>query len=255
MKTVVRLIVLLNLFCLPTIFAQSFQDLDFESADVSTVEGYKQVQFANAFPGWSGNTVMPYFGFSGMAGYDYMQMDSISIGIFDQNGPYPNLDGYTAYLGGDLESTINYGSADIWQTGVIPAYAKSIHFYSTIAYGAAIPGYSPTLTLSLNGTPVSFSAIGTVGAFTQYAADVSAYAGTSTTLKFDVSATYPSPSPVPSGQHWIFGVGIDEISFSPTPAPAPEPATLTLLSLGLMLFIFQLSRKTAQYSNLHDDDV
>jgi hypothetical protein len=243
MKKVAQLMVLLNLFSLPTIvFAQTFQNFDFESADVSTVVGYKQVQFANAFPGWSGSTQTPYFGFSSMASYNYAQMDDMFIGIFDQNGPYPSLDGYTAYLGGDLSTPyVNYGSADIWQTGVIPANAKSIQFYSTIAYEEAMPGYSPTLTLSLNGTPVSFSAIGTLGAFTQYAADVSAYAGTSTTLKFDVSATYPSPAPVSPNRHWIFGVGIDQISFSPT--PAPEPAAITLLSLGLVFFIFNLSRK------------
>jgi len=249
MKKVVQLIVLLNLFCLPTLFAQSFQDLDFESANVSTVVGYKQVQFASAFPGWSGSTQTPLFGFESLASYDYMQMDDMSIGIFDQNGPYPNgpypiLAGYTAYLGGDLSTPyVDYGSADIWQTGVIPANAKSIHFYSTIAYVEAMPGYSPTLTLSLNGTPVSFSAIGTLGAFTQYAADVSAYAGTSTTLKFDVSATFPSPAPVSPNGHWIFGVGIDDISFSLT--PAPEAAAITLSSLGLLFFVFKLSRKQA----------
>lgn len=234
--------VLLSLFSLPTIvFAQSFQNLDFESADVSALG---MMPFANAFPSWSGSSQTPHFGSSSTVSYDVAQMDQMFLGIFDQNGPYPSLDGFTAYLAGDLDSSfINYGSADIWQTGVVPANTKSIQFYSTIAYEGAMPGYSPTLTLSLDGTPVSFSATGTLGAFTQYAADVSAYAGTSTTLRFDVSATYPSPAPVPSYQHWIFGVGIDEISFSPT--PAPEPAAITLLSLGLVFFVFKLSRKHA----------
>jgi hypothetical protein len=244
MKKVVHLMVLLNLFSLPTIvFAQSFQNLDFESANVSTPGGNP---IANAFPGWSGLSHTPHFGSSSTVYYDSPQMDEMFIGIFDQNGAYPSLDGYTAYLGGDLDSSfVNYGSADIWQTGMIPANAKSIQFYSTISYGQAMPGYSPTLTLSLNGTPVSFSAIGTFGPFTQYAADVSAYSGTSTTLEFDVSATYPYPTPAPdpSYQHWIFGVGMDEVSFSPT--PAPEPAAFSLLSLGLVLFIFKLSRKQA----------
>jgi hypothetical protein len=240
MNRLIRLIPLYFFWMPQIIFGQSFQNLDFDSAIVSPPDDFGRIPLANALPGWSSGIPLAY--------YNRADLDQMTIGVYDQSGslcswgPHPIFEssGYTAYLEADLGSLLS-GSVGIWQTGVIPVDGKSIQFYSTIAYGSALPGYNPTLTLSLNGTPVSISPIGTFGAFTQYTADVSAFAGTSTSLKFEVSATYPYPHGVPN-PHWIFGVGIDDISFSAT--PAPEPATITLFGVGLLPFIFKLSRKS-----------
>lgn len=252
MNKLIRVILFYSFWMPQILFGQAFQNLDFDSADVSPPGGFPaRVPFANAFPGWNGSL--------STALYNAADLDQMTIGAYSQSvgtwGPHPllNSDGYTAYLEGDLSWFFpNSGSVGIWQTGVIPADAKSIQFYSTIAYGSALPGYSPTLTLSLNGTSVPFSPIGTSGEFIQYSADVSSYAGTSTSLRFDVSAIYPypEPSPFPQYQHWIFGVGIDDISFSAT--PAPEPATITLFGLGLLFFIFKLRRKSIFNQTLHE---
>jgi hypothetical protein len=241
MKKVLWLMLVLCFFWVPNfIFAQVFQDLNFNSANVSSPDYLQRVPFANAFPGWSSSSSMAY--------YNASDMDQMTIGVYDKSagiyswGPHPVLGpiGYTAYLEGDLSYGVFSGSVGIWQTGVIPANAKSIQFYSTIAYGSALPGYSPTLSLILNGMPVSYSQIGTSGAFTQWAADVSAYAGTATSLEFEVSATYPYSDPL--DPHWIFGVGIDNISFSTT--PIPEPCTVTLFVFGLLFPTSKLIRKS-----------
>jgi hypothetical protein len=241
MKKALWLMLLLGFSWVPhMVSGQSFQDLNFNSANVSSPDYLQRVPFANAFPSWSSSSSMAY--------YNASDMDQMTIGVYDKNaglyswGPHPilGLSGYTAYLEADLGSFLS-GSVGISQTGVIPVNVQSIRFYSTIAYASALPGYSPTLSLTLNGTPVPYYQIGTSGAFTQWAADVSAYAGTATALGFEVSATYPYPYGSPN-PHWIFGVGIDNISFSTT--PVPEPTTVTFFILGLLFPVSKLIRKS-----------
>jgi len=240
-KTNCNIFVLAFLILPQAVFAQTFQNLNFDSANVSAPGYLGTVPATNALPGWQSSKSFIY--------YNRADLDQMTIGIYDQNagqfawGSHPILGstGYTAYLEADLGSVFfTYGSFGISQTGVIPADANSLQFFSTIVYGQSLPGYSPTLTFSLNGTPVNYYQIGSAGTFVQYAADVSAFAGKATTLGFQVSATYPLDPPNP---HWIFGVGIDGISFSTT--PTPEPATGAVLTLGMSLAVPVLARKIA----------
>ena len=118
-------------------FAQSFQNLDFESALLVPMTGGYQgmVETRPAFPGWSvfWETNPPTFVL-----HDNMFLDSAGVSILDTNSPY----GYqflgrafqgrfTALLEGGFSLTgypyVRY-AVSIAQTGLIPASAKTVLF-------------------------------------------------------------------------------------------------------------------------------
>src|ERR1700690_3100338 len=97
MNKVERLIVLSCVFLMPHIvFGQFFEDLDFDSADVSSPDSLHRVLFADAFPGWWSSQSFAY--------YNASDIDQMTIGVYDFGHPVLGSSGYTAYLEADLGS-------------------------------------------------------------------------------------------------------------------------------------------------------
>jgi hypothetical protein len=203
---------------------QAFVNLNFEQANVSgPVDSLGRLPATNALPGWQTDvgtspTSLVYFNTS--------DLDQMTVGIYNSLAPvfipHPVLGQFTAYLEGDLGS-ITSGVASIAQTGLIPAAAKTIRFATTST--SDLPGLNPSLYLLINGTAAPYYQAQQASGFTTWVADVSSYAGTTSTLKFQMAASY-----IPSSTHWIFGMGIDNIAFSTE--PIPEPSSIALLAFG-----------------------
>src|SRR5260221_14647684 len=127
-------------------FAQSFQNLNFENADVSDPDYLHTVPFTNAFPGWQANTLRAY--------YNYPDLDQVTIGIYDTNAPqiyffpsHPLFGRYTPYVEWDLGSARS-GAMDLYQSGVIPPGAQSLRFRTT-SY-SSLSGFSAQMSLHVN---------------------------------------------------------------------------------------------------------
>jgi hypothetical protein len=208
-----------------TACAQSFVNLNFESADVSSPDesGFYFLPTSSALPGWQSDR--PVY-------YNIHAMDQVAMGIFDSGGwPFPVsrpvFGNFTAFFNGDLGAMPSATSANIWQSGLVPANALSLQFVTT-SY-SSIPELSPTLRLFINDTPVAYSQIGVVPNGILWGCNVGGVAGSIATLKFGVSESYAMPSG-PSVPHYAFFVGLDEIAFSPT--AIPEPGSLALCVAG-----------------------
>ena len=113
--------------------AQSFTNLDFESATLIPLAGdpWNRVQFGPALPGWTG-----YCGTNVQTAviYDGQFLDSAGISILDTNYTRDAMGGmlhrrYCALLqtGANLDGP-GVVSTAIAQTGTVPANAKSILF-------------------------------------------------------------------------------------------------------------------------------
>jgi len=179
-------------------FAQSFTNLDFESANLS---GYSagSVPAADAIPGWTA-----YFGGVLRTNISYNVSPVVVFGgdILGTNGGYHPFQGsYYYYLLGSGSSP-----AVISQSGTVPVTARSLTFMSsTPAWGG----------VSFNGQILSLWDLGRH----VYGADISGFAGETGELRFESSA-YPGG----------LGYLIDNIQFSDQ--PIPEPGTLGLVALG-----------------------
>ena len=228
-------------WALLTCHAQGFLNLNFESANVTGPDFLGRIPFANAFPNWQSD-----FPGGSLAYYNTPDLDQMTIGIYDANStfyqPHPVFGTYTAYLEGDLGSQFTTtGNANLRQTAVVPATAKSIRFVTTTY--SSLPNRLPTLAFSVNGTPVPYSQLQVSPNGVQWVADVSQYAGLSSTIGFALQESY-GPSPT----HWIFSVGLDNISFSSTPVPEPQPMFLLLAGVAC-LCVRMCSRHEIEVAN------
>ena len=233
MKKWVVCSVLFWLGWISVLWAQAFQNLDFESATLSPPPtGPGGVFFAPAFPGWSG--------FAGTnqldtALYDRTFLDSAGISIIDTNPLPPGVFGelidgnYTVVL-----QAGNYppfgpppiGPADVSlsQTGLVPAGTKSLSFYARPS-SLAVSNFTVSLggvNLTLISSPVPDTD------FNFYQANVSAFAGLQEELKFTLLAQNPHVS-----NRYL---SLDDIEFSPL--AIPEPSSLGLLIVGALGFLF-----------------
>src|SRR5216684_8642844 len=126
----------------------SFQNLDFESA-VIVPAGAPFVEFAPAFPGWTG-----YLGTNqqSVALFNALNIGNPAIALLGPGwNPVDIIQGsYTAVLQagsyGTSQGTIIDVDASISQTGLIPAGTLSIQFLST--------GARNGFTVSLNGQQI-----------------------------------------------------------------------------------------------------
>ena len=222
--------------------AQSFTNLNFESANVSNPDSLNSVPFANAFPGWqaiAGETY-PSLGFTNLglgpvnrAYYNSSDLDQITIGIYDQNAIptlpsaiYPLVGSKTPYIESDLGS-MHTGVLELYQSGLIPANAMSLTF-RTFTY-SSMAGVLPQLVLKLNGASIPFVTTGFQGAFTTYAADVSSLANSVSELRFSVRTDYPFPNQY--SPQIFTGLGLDGIAFSTTSIPEPSTGALVIAAL------------------------
>jgi len=131
------------------------------------------------------------------------------------------------------------------QTGLIPAGTKSVRFAGG---GGYLGGNESLWIVSINGTPVPITrfADGTIfGTYPNYtgilSADISAFAGTTATLKFALDPTHN----IPIGPLETSGV-LDAIRFSPLEyTEVPEPTSIILALLSLALFALKSPRTTS----------
>jgi hypothetical protein len=231
---------LLFLVSAVSVSAQSFINLNFESANVSNPDIYHSVPFTNAFPGWQAyKTEFGYVSGGGPVNrgyYNAADLDQVTIGIYDTNAnpfyAHPVFGNYTAYIEADLGS-MTACSLDLYQTGLVPTDAQSVRFRTT-SY-SSLNGVSAQFTLYMNGFPIPFAPITVQSNSVGWAADISPYANTLSELRFRFSASYPA-----SPTHVFFAVGLDNINF--TSLPAPEPSSTLQLCLGLLWLLVRARR-------------
>jgi len=211
----------------------TFQNLDFESANLSPVppnQNIVEVSAASALPGWTA--------YLGTAQQTQVIQNSCGEGeaeidVFGPNypaaGPSPGLipgtiDGnYSVLLqsGGEPQNSDITTSASIQQTGAVPFGTQSMQF-------KAWQTYLPAFTVSFDGTVLSPVVLGAGPNYTLYGVNISPYEGQSGPLEFtaDFSGT---------GASWL---GLDDIVFSPAAVPEPSPILLTGIG-GLMLAFYR----------------
>lgn len=210
--------------CVTETLAALFQNLDFESPFLPLVPvspGDPHVPLTNAFPGWQGwvgTTSEP------LAFYNDFFLASASISLFGPEWPASGrIEGnYTASLmsGHHYERPSEIVSASLSQTGDVPANTRWLLFNAFVA-GEVSPGI---FSVSLGGQNLDLVPLDTGPNYTQYGADVSAFAGQTEDLRFTALVYEPYVAGARSGL-WL-----DSISFS----PVPEPSSVALTTLGLV---------------------
>ena len=210
-------------------FAQSFVNLNFESANFSGyAPGSPNVPINSALPGWSG-----YF----MTGtvtnqvtqvwYDGVSLGGNMLSVIDTNafGFMPIQGKYSAFLFG--EGPGFPVSAKISQTGLVPAGTLSLQ--AKMSWFAAAP------IITLNGQVINMVPLQTFSDYTLYGSDISSFANQVAELSF----TEPPPD-----QGSPSGLLLDSIVFSPQ--QVPEPTVLALLGGGALLFGFFRRRNSSR---------
>ena len=185
----------------------TFQDLDFEAAQIVYVDSFHAAIVAsNALPGWSvfaGTnhlSVIP-FGILG-ATYPVQLLAQTNGGSLSGN--------FTVRLSRGFSQSEDGGS--ISQTGVIPADARALLFKAPMSLNGA-------LAVSLGSQNLAYSALTSGPNYTVYGADITAFAGQNQTLSFSVAL---DPRVVP----------LDDIQFSSQPIPEPSAVYLILGAAG-----------------------
>jgi hypothetical protein len=189
-------------------FGQSFDNLDFEQATLVPVSGgyAGEVQIGPALPGWSVFIQEPF------VLYDNMFLDSAGVSIFDTlMGAKAFQGNFTVILQGGF--SLYSGPPDrlssaIAQTGVIPAWAKTLLFDAWVMDPAFF-------TVSLG----PFYVLASYTNYNLYAVDVSGVSGQTVGLAF---TALPRPPPGLA----INNVYLDDIRFSSSLLSAP-PLILT----------------------------
>jgi PEP-CTERM motif len=216
------------LILLRTGFAQSFVNLNFESADVS---GYapnsSNVPISKALPGWTGTYGSPSLGTNktDVVWYDGAAPVGALISVDDTNvgaGSIPISGDYSAFL-----FSAGSTSATISQTGLIPVGTMSLQVKIVIGP----PHQFPVVTL--DGQAVRMFPLETFSNYTLYGGDASPFADQVAPLSI-TAALLGSP----------YLMAIDDIVFSP--APIPEPSGSGLFGIGTLLLGFFRRRNSSQ---------
>jgi hypothetical protein len=193
----------------------TFQNLDFESAQVIPDPYYGRpdiIVASNALPAWQA-----FNGTNQLAD------------VFYNSGFYVELVGGTnsMVIDGNFSVALNGGS--ISQTASVPADAESLLFRALNVKSPFPPGL---LYVTLDGQNLAYTAIsnGTTSYgldYTIYAVDISAFAGQVENLTF-------------SG-----GRILDDIQFSPEFIPEPSPSWLLVLGSGIWIYTRNGGRHSA----------
>src|SRR5690242_14985485 len=184
----------------------TFQNLDFESANVAGCSPGQVVPISLAMPGWSANLDQVYYDEESIGGALISVIDSRSL-----SGLAPLQGSYSVLLfgqGGTFPAPVS-----ISQMGLVPAGTRSVvvDMYWKFA----------TPVVMLGGQTIAMVPIKTFPTYTLYAGDVSSFAGQTATLSFTAPpAAVGSPSIIE----------LDNIIFSR--AAVPEPRELPLLMMG-----------------------
>jgi len=197
----------------------SFQNLNFESADLTPVpagQGGGLVPISEGLPGWTG-----YLGSDQVTQVlqNNLTLGNASIDILGPNWSYGGIiqGQYTVVLqpGADPFGSGQEVSASISQTALVPANAKSLEFEAVI---------SSSFSVSLGGQNLSLSAWGTGANYTLYGGIIpSLDAGQVETLTITALA---GPNSADSFDAFVFS----------TTEPTPEPSIVALTAIGGLLF-------------------
>src|ERR1051326_6184287 len=133
--------VALYLSCAASLWAQAFQNLDFESANISDLPPNQTefVSVTNGLPGWSA-----YIGTNQLTqvGHNVITLGGANVGVL---GPEYYTLQFTQALQGSYSAIIQAGgfdnqglAASIAQTGLFPSSAKSIQFIGTLQFSQPI---------------------------------------------------------------------------------------------------------------------
>ena len=204
----------------------NFQNLGFESA-VLVPTSANMVQFAPAFPGWTGSEGGVALG---TALYNFWYLDSSAITILDHG--WPSSLGVTGPIAGNYSALLQAGiggpgqgtpaDTTLSQTGLVPAGAKSLQFkaYDPFDLSPFVP-----LVVTLGGQRLSLTPLASGANYTLYGADIHALAGATAELDFTVPAGNPHVN-----NNYVF---LDSIQFSTV--AIPEPGVFGLFALGALL--------------------
>ncbi len=176
MRKGIACLALLYLSCASVVWAQAFQDLDFESAIVPPFTNHVPLtSFSSAFPGWNGFSATSQLN---TALYDVADELYTSIGIIDTNAPAEVLQlisggviqgNYSAFLEAGVGSDLNPADASLSQTGLVPIGTKSLSFLAFT---------NGPFAVSLGGTNLGLTSSLVAGQdYSLFQADVSAFAG------------------------------------------------------------------------------
>lgn len=193
--------------------AQSFTNLNFEQGTVQLNDPmFGWLDWSVAVPGWShsdgDDTQIVYYGYShvGVTQW-FMLVDANNPSYRPLSGRY-SLALQSGYYDMGMSTWV---SASVYQTGLVPSYARSVRFTATGGCGITVNGTAPVVQ-SLGGST--------------YAADVSRFAGTVCELRF---TNLGAPDPYFCSEPML----LDNIYFSSTPV-VPESSSLLLLGGGVI---------------------
>lgn len=213
-----KLAIIVFLFAIRALGQGTFQNLDFESANVSAFPR-GSVPIANAMPGWVG-----YLGVisTSTVFYDDVSIGGAAISLQSTNSILaPNVSPIAGRYSALLQSSVGIepSTAAVAQTGQIPATAASLQFY-----GASF------MLVTFGGQLLPLVELGTGPGYQIMGADISAFAGQTGELKFSVPRT--GPIGVMTSSY------LDNIFFSNQ--QVPEPSAFGLIGLGALLFGYHL---------------
>jgi hypothetical protein len=201
----------------------TFQNLDFESANLSNPSGpYNEVPISSALPGWSASI-------GGVPVTEVWANDySLGAATIDVFGPGWNsvnpgiIDGnYTVYLqSGSSITGVGTFNTSISQDGTIPANAQSLEFKaSTVGGNTPLSVFFAGNNLSVVDLSSGQDPSGQL--YNVYGVNIASYEGQTGQLEF--TAVFPN---------WT---ELDDIAFS-TNAVTPEPGIIALTAMGGLLF-------------------
>ena len=191
----------------------TFQNLNFESANVVGYSPPALVPISSALPGWVG-----YIGNNQVSEVDYnmFNLGAADISLHSSSSrPLPIAGRYSVLMGGQFNPNDVPGlpSAAIAQTGQIPADAKSLIFW-TGPTGTRVPTFA--------GQVIPFVPLQSGPNYIIWGGDISTFAGQTGELHFTVlSGSFGSTY-------------LDNISFSTM--SIPEPSIFALTGIGVLLF-------------------
>jgi len=220
MKKLIANIIAINFILLTiSLKAQGFVNLNFESANVSGYSPRGPIPTADGLPGWSAylfnsdgtnaTTQVAYDGIS--AGGEFISIVDTNVGY---STLYPIQGKYTAWLfsGGGQEP---FYSAEISQTGLVPAGTESLLFYAL--------NFGSPFVVTLGGQVLNVVPVQTFSNYTEYGANIASFADETEALSF---IQPPATGVVQPGY-----LELDDIQFSPT-SIVPEPSIFGLTAIG-----------------------
>jgi hypothetical protein len=201
----------------------TFQNLNFEAAQVAGYSPGAAIPIIAGLPGWAAG--VEGTNKSVTVAYDTLSLGGALISINDVNTGYgfaPIEGTFSAYLFSQgLSSPI---ATSISQTGLVPPGTMSL------LAGMRVQGPAPIVMLG--GEAINMIPLASFPTYTLYAGDISAFGGMNETLSFT------EPPPV---QGSLSGLVLDSIQFSAQ--PVPEPSELALAGIGALLVGWRVLRR------------